>query len=251
MSKGPGSPLPPRLSPAQPIPPCPNPQACPVALDRLTDLASNPGSLQLCTMASRSWHRVYSARDTFESPNPGIGSTRFAPFPNLVTDTQVPTLYLAESLDAALLETVFHNVDASSNSTVISRRDLHGHLHAEVLPPRELTLIDLRDPELKRLQIERGQLVTSPAEHYPCTRRVAQILHGLGTSVDGLLWHSRQAEQHGLPKVEVAVVFCDRVPSTRGSWQLHDTTTALGALNEGAGLDNVNQIVVRLGLTLS
>lgn len=194
---------------------------------------------------------MYSAHDSFETPNPGVGNTRFAPFPDPVLDRQVPTMYLAETLAAALLETVFHNVGPPSGANVVTHRDLHGRLHAQVLASRELLFVDLRDGELARLGIQRQQLTTSSAEHYPCTRVVAQTLYDYDSSVDGIVWHSRQAEQQGFGQVEAAVVFCDRVVAARKSWALAPTQDALGSLLEGAGLAAVNAIAVHLGLTFA
>lgn len=234
-----------------PLPGCPRPGQCLVAVDPIRDLAGGSGALKLVSVPQRPWHRVYSAHDTFATPNPGVGNTRFAPFPDPVSDAMVPTMYLADSLAAALLETVFHNVDVASGAGVVAHRDLHARLHAKVVPPRALRLVDLRDDELSRLDIDRSQLVTSSAEHYPCTRAVAQILHGLSTRVDGLLWHSRQADQQGFGQAETAVVFCDRVPTARTSWELLSAHDALGALVEGSGLAEVNSVAVELGITLS
>ncbi|MCO5313925.1 MAG: RES domain-containing protein [Microthrixaceae bacterium] len=156
-----------------------------------------------------------------------------------------------QQLATALLETVFHNASSTAGANVIAHRDLHGRLHAQVLPPRELLLIDLRDSELARLGVQRSQLTTSPAEHYPCTRTVAQAMHGYDGAVDGIVWHSRQAEQQGFGQVEAAVVFCDRVGSSRASWALARSQDALGSLREGAGLAAVKAIAVDLGLTLT
>lgn len=237
--------------PAADIPPCPHPAGCPVAFDRFEELADTAGAFELITMPVSPWHRVYSAHDSFETPNPGVGSSRFAPFPDPASGRQVPTMYLAESLTAALLETVFHNVDPSVDVNVVAHRDLHGRLHAQLLPPRELLVVDLRDGELERLGIERSQVVTSPAEHHPCTRRIAQILHADRREVDGIIWHSRQAQRRGFGPAEAMIVFCDRVETSRRSWELTPTQDALGALLEGAGLVAVNRIAADLGLTLS
>lgn len=72
---------------------------------------------------------------------------------------RVPTLYLAETLEAALLETSLHNVSALM-PRVIDEKVLLGKLHAQVVPPRELFLADLRDHQLPALGLTRR---TSPA----------------------------------------------------------------------------------------
>lgn len=239
------------VDPAVAVPPCPHPRHCPVALDRIKELAATAEPFELVPVPVTTWYRVYSAHDSFETPNPGVGNSRFAPFKNPTSDRPVPTMYLAETLAAALLETVFHNVGPSPGANVVAHRDLHGRLHARLLPPRELLLVDLRDRELARLGIARSQLTTSSAEHHPCTRKVARILYGHRASVDGIVWHSRQAEQQGFGQVEIMVVFCDRVGAARKTWRLARTPDALGALLEGRGLAAVNRIAVELGLTLT
>ena len=81
-------------------------------------------------------------------------------------------------------------------------------------------LADLRDPELDRLGLDRASTVATAAEHYPCTRRLA-ISALRRKHVQGLIWHSRQAELAGHAPVEVAVLFGEpRYSSQRGSWTL-------------------------------
>jgi hypothetical protein len=51
--------------------------------------------------------------------------------------------------------------------------------------------------------------------------------------------------------VEVAVLFCDRVPEGRGSgWTLVEAPDSNGALLEGAGLEEAEELASRLGITL-
>lgn len=240
------------------LPPCPDPAGCTVDLARFEELAANPGGLRTTVHPStRFSFRVYSIKDGMHAPNPGVGNTRFAPFED-VLGGPVPTLYLAQSLAAALLETVFHNVPARTLrgplQPTITGRDLLGRSRAQMAAPRDLLLLDLRDDELARLGIPRVGVVASEAEHYACTRRVAQLMHGVTSSsgpFDGIVWHSRQAEVNGLDPVEVAVVFCDRVPAGRSAnWQLHPSSAGAGSLFEGAGLDEVMRVANQLGVDL-
>lgn len=107
-----------------------------------------------------------------------------------------------------------------SGTRVVYERDLRAQLLAHVLTLNQLRLADLRDPALTAAGIDRAALVSSPSEHYPCTRRVARAVHGPapGTlAVQGMLWHSRQTELHDGPPTEVMVVFTSRYAS-RGEW---------------------------------
>lgn len=70
---------------------------------------------------------------------------------------------------------------------------------AEVSLTTQVRLIDLRDPALARLGLDRDALVATSGAHYPCTRRFAEQLHGRvigGHVTHGVVWHSRQADLH-------------------------------------------------------
>lgn len=70
---------------------------------------------------------------------------------------------------------------------------------AEVSLTTQVRLIDLRDPALARLGLDRDALVATSGAHYPYTRRFAEHLHGRvigGHVTHGVVWHSRQADLH-------------------------------------------------------
>ena len=144
---------------------CPDPAGCPVAPDlpRLTVAELAPGT---------ALYRVYDGTWGYDEHNPGFGDARFSPFDDIGDGHRVPSMYVAATPVAALLETVFHEVHHSS-SRIIYQRDLRGKLLAHLELPTAARLGDLRDPELVRLRLSREQVVSSPAEHYPCTRRLA------------------------------------------------------------------------------
>lgn len=219
---------------------CPHPDGCPVLPVR--DLDTRRHRIE----EGRALFRCYDARWGYAQPNPGGEGTRFAPFDALETGQRVPTMYLAATDTAALLETVFHEVHHEA-SRIVYEVQLLGRLVAKVAVPDELDLVDLRDDELTRLGVRRGELVSSPAEHYPCTCRWAQRLHDGGAH--GMIWHSRQAELAGKEPVEVLVVFCDRYGPGRGPWQL--TPPGLRTLYDGAGRDRVDEIALELGAEVS
>lgn len=226
-----------------------------MAVAELEALATSGRVHTVTSPASRHWYRLYDARDGNSQPNPGHGDTRFAPFDARATGRRVPTLYIAESLAGALLETSLHDVHVRS-PRVVAEVSLLGKLHAQVVPPRDLELADLRDPRLAALGLTRDHVASSSAEHYPCTRRAARAIHGgppgsPGSGPDGIVWHSRQAELTGRPPEEVAVIFADRVPCARDSWQLAPQRRASGSLLEGAGRLLLDDLAEELDVTIS
>lgn len=226
---------------------CPDPDGCTVAVAQLAGLAGSSNLPEALLPSSRHWFRVYDARDGFGQPNPGFGDTRFAPFDAMGSGHRVPTLYLAQTLESALLETSLHNVTVASR--VVAEISLLGKLHAQVMPPRELLLADLRDEQLQALGLDRTNIASSSSEHYPCTRQVARAIHAEGR-LDGIIWHSRQAELAQHARSEVVVVFADRVPADRGQWSLLPARDANGSLLEGAGRLLLDQLAESLGVTI-
>jgi RES domain len=129
-------------------------------------------------------YRVQSATRTATDFNPGFGSpTRFGFFGNPV----VPILYAAETEDAAIAETLLHDVPAAGGllpydqyaSKVLVRLELTRNLRVAVL----------HGTGLRRLKVT-AELTSGPASDYRSTVRWAQAAHDAG--FDGLVWMSRQ-----------------------------------------------------------
>lgn len=223
---------------------CPDPDGCPVAtvLPRLHTTVLRAGS---------PLYRVYDATWGYDEHNPGYGDARFSPVDDPVTANRLPSMYLAATATAALLETVFHGVH-HSGGRIIYERNLRGKLLAHLRVPTAATLADLRDPELQRLGLSRPQVVSSPAEHYPCTRRLAVAALDQprrGHALAGLIWHSRQAELTDTSPAEVVVLFGDRRhPSGRGRWPLFGPGAS--SLFEGPGRLLVDEIAETLSAVI-
>jgi hypothetical protein len=228
---------------------CPRPQSCPVAVRQLSSLA-HEGRLPTVTPAPGSgWSRVHHARYGYAEPNPGFGDSRFAPFDAADDGHRVPTLYLAETPEAALLETALHGVSEWARREV-AELGLLGLHHAQLLLPGGLTFADLRDPQLQLLGLERSHLASSSAEHYPCTRTVAKAVHASKQALDGILWHSRQTELNGRHPAEVMVIFADRPNGARNAWSLAAHVHASGSLLEGAGRLWLDELADQLNITI-
>lgn len=227
-----------------PVPPadldCPDPDRCPVA-------ASLPRLRTTTLPAGSPLYRVYDAAWGYDEHNPGYGDARFSPIDDLATSDRLPSMYLASNPAAALLETVFHDVH-QVGGRIVYERDLRGKLLAHLRLPVAATLGDLRDPELDRLGLTRPQVVSSPAEHYPCTRRLAGAALNQtrrGPALAGLIWHSRQAELADTNPVEVMVLFGGpRYPCRRGSWPLFGPGAS--SLYDGPGRLLVDEIAESL-----
>jgi hypothetical protein len=223
---------------------CPDPAGCPV----VTELPDVPA---VWLAAGTPQYRVYATKRGYDEFNPGLGDTRFAPFDAVATGVRVPAMYTAGDQIGALLETVFHEVHHQADRHIYEK-DLREHGLAHVLVPRRLWLADLRDAVLQDIGVGRDQLVSTPSEHYPCTRRVAHELHGRvidGLPVAGLMWHSRQAELlDAAEPVEVCVLFGDATGTDRGSWEL--TGPGVRNLYEGPGRLLVDALANELGATV-
>ncbi|MGH3443664.1 MAG: RES domain-containing protein [Nitriliruptorales bacterium] len=122
---------------------------------------------------------------------PAKGDTRFAPL------DEIDHVYLARTTFAALLESAFH--DAAPPAPRLPEAVIALWSEAEVVLRADVRLIDLRDPALTELGLDRSQLTATTAAHYPCTQVWAQRLRGRhvgGHPTHGLVWHSRQLELH-------------------------------------------------------
>ena len=130
-------------------------------------------------------YRVLSASRTATDFNPGLGSrTRFGFFGKPV----VPIMYAADTEDAAIAETLLHDIPAEGGllpydqyaTKVLVRLKLTQRLHVGVL----------HGTGLRRLKVTAAELMSSPASSYATTVRWAEAAHKAG--LDGLVWMSRQ-----------------------------------------------------------
>lgn len=182
---------------------------------------------------------------------PGRGDTRFAPLDG------ADHVYLARTTFAALLESAFH--DAAPPAPRLPEAVIALWSEAEVRLTSEVRLIDLRDPALADLGLDRSQLTATSAAHYPCTRAWARRLHGRhvgGQPTHGLVWHSRQLELHARAAAqrpaltelldehpaEVAVVWSPPAVSDL----LAPGTGGLGPLDTGTGSAYVDDVIALL-----
>lgn len=228
---------------------CPASEHCPVAATTLTKLA-RAGQLPTCGIAKGStWHRVYSSRFGHTEANPGYGDARFSPFNETGTDIRVPTVYLAKTPHAALLETVLRDVGEWVVREVSEAR-FYGQLHVGLEATETLEVADLRNSTLTKLNIPRPAIASSAQEHYPCTRTIAKAIHASAQNLAGIVWHSRQTEISHRPDAETLVLFADRLAKGRDALVLARSLTAVGSIGEGAGRVILDELLEDLGVTV-
>ncbi len=152
--------------------------------------------------------RFYSKSKKYpaDSFNPNTGKrigveedgARFNPFPGAPAPN-VPTMYAADTLPAAALESVFHNVDHSPSPSFPKMQLADWH-YSRLRVMRNLLVLELTNPHLRQLavpgrptSIQEGELIHSPTSEYPNTRTWAGFLHESLPTLDGLAWRPRLA----------------------------------------------------------
>lgn len=123
-------------------------------------------------------HRVHKRELGASEFNPCKGpKTRFAP----LRDDQghcIPSLYAGESLEAAIHETVFHDIPVESDDRkTVPRCDFESKEHSALLSRRPLRLASLRAPDLRMWQIHRASLIDSLPNQYERTVLWAKAVH--------------------------------------------------------------------------
>lgn len=143
-------------------------------------------------------YRVGSITRPITAFNPGHGgATRFAFF----GDPPVPVLYAAETEQAALAESLLHDIPGSGGYLTSDSytRVVMGRLRVTA----DLTLVSLRGLGLRRLGVQAHQVTGTDSAEYPRTVAWARAAHRAGFA--GLAWTSRLCDDS-----RAVVLFADR-----------------------------------------
>jgi hypothetical protein len=152
--------------------------------------------------------RVHLAKYKGTQFNPGFdGNARFSPI-RAASGRPIATLYAAATFDAAAMESVFHDVAHAPGFKHYDRRKLEGQVLSEVRVRHGLRLADLGSLALRKLGVQRRQLIDTEKDQYPATRRWAEAIHTRHPDIQGLSWVSRQDDS-----ARAVVLFGDRVPA--------------------------------------
>ena len=139
-------------------------------------------------------HRVHARDFSTNRFNPCQGApTRFAP----VHDAEgncVPSLFAADTLEAAIYETIFHDIPVTAGRRTVPRTLIQSRTHGRLQVRRDLQLASLRGPDLRRWRMRRNSLITTSPSLYRDTARWAEAIHHQFPDVDGLLWTSNQCD---------------------------------------------------------
>jgi RES domain len=137
--------------------------------------------------------RVHAARYGAAVFHPGgHGNARFSPIVSR-SGIHVPTLYLASTLEGALMESVFREVPTPPGEYIL---DLGRLRDAQLVVSclridRRLRLVDLSTKGLKRLGLTRREVVDTSVLEYANTRAFSERMHQT-TQAQGLVWTSKQ-----------------------------------------------------------
>lgn len=133
---------------------------------------------------------LYRVLSTARKPtdfNPGVGApTRFGFFGE-PDQAPVPILYAADGEDAAIAETLLHDIPVDGGTLPYDK--YAGTVLVRLKLTRELRVAVLHGLGLRRLKVRADDLTSSPASSYPTTVQWAEAAHGI--ALDGLVWMSR------------------------------------------------------------
>ncbi|MBR0800748.1 RES family NAD+ phosphorylase [Bradyrhizobium jicamae] len=184
----------------RPAPPSPSPvvPAPPAGLANLVNVTTWPKGQVI--------HRIHPKAYGSSQFNPGPhGSARFSPI-KASSGANIPTIYGGTAFECAAMETVFHDVPFVAGLKTFDKQNLASHVYSQVTPKRDLKLVDLSVTALKRLGIQRSQLIDTENDEYPNTRKWGEAIHASCSHAEGLCWVSRQDD-----RALAIVIFGDRV----------------------------------------
>ncbi|OYO29048.1 RES family NAD+ phosphorylase [Janthinobacterium sp. PC23-8] len=173
--------------------------------------------------------------------NPGTkGNARFSPIATS-DGTPIPTMYAGATFDCAAMESIFHDVPFAPGYKSLAKSKLKDQVHSKIRTTAELMLADLRNTALRKLGIERRQLIDTEKDRYPSTREVAVAIHTQRPDAQGLLWTSRQDDS-----AKAVVLFGNRIMP--GTLQLAALSRDL--LTDAATYDAVLSLAERIGVDI-
>lgn len=173
---------------------------CPTAPASSSTLAVQTTELPIGSVLFRFHGSIYKAN----SFNPNTGKrmdlpeagSRFNPFPGELT-ANIPTLYAADTLKSAALESVFHDLEHTPSPTYPRSRLVDWH-YSKLMTKRKLVVLRLVNAQLRQLSspgrvesVTESELIHTPASEYPHTRTWAKFLHDSISTIDGLAWRPR------------------------------------------------------------
>lgn len=202
------------------------------------------GSLQVSTMTwvkGTAMHRVHLAQYAGNAFNPGIeGDARFSPIKDAWGEP-IATLYGGNTFECAAMETVFHDVSFAPGFKSYDKAKLRGQVHSRLTPECDLVLADLRGKALRKLGVQRRQLIDTEKDQYPATRQWAEAIHAQRRDVQGLCWTSRQDDS-----AQAIMLFGDRI----ASGALQQAAPSRSLLDDADAYDEVLDLAEQIGVNI-
>lgn len=151
-------------------------------------------------------HRVHNRQFDGNAFNPCRGGpTRFAPIHG-THGRCIPSLYAADTVEAAIYETILHDVPPYAVRKSVPRSALNMRRHTILRLRRGLCLASLRAPDLMRWGISREALIGGLPTQYARTALWAKAVHDRFQEIDGLFWTSNLCDPDA-----ALLLFGDRV----------------------------------------
>ncbi len=151
-------------------------------------------------------HRVHQTTFAGDAFNPCFGGqTRFAP----ILDSSglcVPSLYAGETVISTIYETIFHDVSATTSFKTVPMTSVESRSHSELEVRRDIKIVRLHAPDLKKWGISKSVLIGASAKLYGDTAKWAETIHHSYPDAEGLKWTSNQCDPD-----EAYLFFGDRV----------------------------------------
>jgi hypothetical protein len=146
-------------------------------------------------------HRCHDARYPGDSFNPGRillaneYGARFSPIRDAALEL-IPTMYLASSCEAAIAESVFHDVVATGKTEFFDLRPFNNMHYIQLKLEWDLSVVSCRAPDCTYMGIDRDELIGSTQLEYSQTRAWSQAIYQQHHNVDGMRWYSKRDDDH-------------------------------------------------------
>ena len=185
-------------------------------------------------------HRIHDRNYLGDSFNPSQHKeSRFSPIWN--SDRAIiPVLYVASTLEAAVCETILHDLPPHCKFKKIRISTIAGLSHSVLQVKKDFSLVLLRNSDLRKWNISRTELINSTSDQYHETARWAETINRQFPMVDGLIWTSNQCDPD-----DAMIFFGNRVSS--GDFDL--VATREGASNTSF-IDDISRIGERSNIEI-
>ncbi|MEL7896515.1 MULTISPECIES: RES family NAD+ phosphorylase [Vreelandella] len=136
------------------------------------------------------------------------GNARFSPIYD-ANGSIIPTMYAGITKECAMMETIYHDVPFAPGLKTLDKSRLRDKNLSTLQVQTDLLLVDLSSVGLRKLGLQKSQLIETEKDRYPDTRQWAEAIHKqTGEEVKGLSWISKQDDS-----ARAYLFFGDRVSS--------------------------------------